>query len=126
MRIGVALAAAAASGSMACAPAPSPRDPAAEVPERSASASSTPRPAAPAEPVSADQTDVPPDFARDVQPVLAQRCDPCHVPGGKMYERLPFDDPETVASHPEGILRRLKGDDRAIVERWIASRAARP
>jgi hypothetical protein len=65
------------------------------------------------------------DFGRDVQPVLARHCDPCHAPGGKMYARLPFDDPATVASHPEGILRRLKGDDRAVVQRWIAAQPVR-
>jgi hypothetical protein len=41
-----------------------------------------------------------------------------------MYERMPFDDWATVASHPEGILRRLKGDDRALVERWLAAQPA--
>jgi hypothetical protein len=40
-----------------------------------------------------------------------------------MYERMPFDDAATVASHPEGILRRLKGDDRALVERWMAAQS---
>lgn len=40
-----------------------------------------------------------------------------------MYDRLPFDDPETVASHAEGILRRLKepGDKRSI-EDWLKER----
>ena len=59
-------------------------------------------------------------FETEVRPVLARRCTPCHVPGGKMYVRLPFDDPETVRSHREGILRRLDGDDKAAVERWLA------
>jgi len=36
-----------------------------------------------------------------------------------MYERMPFDRAETIASHREGVLRRLKGDDRAAVERWL-------
>jgi hypothetical protein len=41
-----------------------------------------------------------------------------------MYDRLPFDDPETVASHAEGILRRLKEpEDKATVEGWIKARA---
>jgi hypothetical protein len=38
-----------------------------------------------------------------------------------MYERLPFDKAETIASHREGVLRRLKGEDREAVERWLAS-----
>lgn len=39
-----------------------------------------------------------------------------------MYERLPFDDAETVAENRVGILRRLKGDDRAALESWLAQR----
>jgi hypothetical protein len=38
-----------------------------------------------------------------------------------MYGRLPFDDSKVVSSHSQGILRRLKGDDRRAVERWLAS-----
>jgi hypothetical protein len=60
-------------------------------------------------------------FALTVRPVLVSRCAPCHEPGGKMYGSLPFDKGETIASHREGILKRLKGDDRAAVEKWLAS-----
>jgi hypothetical protein len=59
-------------------------------------------------------------FAASVRPVLQAHCAPCHEPGGKMYDRLPFDKGETIASHREGVLKRLKGDDRAAVERWLA------
>jgi len=39
-----------------------------------------------------------------------------------MYERLPFDQPEVVSSHKDGILRRLKNpDDRQVLERWLAA-----
>jgi hypothetical protein len=72
----------------------------------------------------APQLDLVPDFEREVRPILAGRCAPCHVPGGKMYDRMPFDDASVVASHSAGILKRLKGDDRAVVERWIAARSA--
>jgi hypothetical protein len=63
---------------------------------------------------------VPDSFATTVRPILRERCAPCHEPGGKMYERLPFDNPRTIASHPEGVLKRLKGDDREAVEKWLA------
>ena len=62
-------------------------------------------------------------FAGDVRPVLLKSCTPCHEPGGKMYDRLPFDKEQTIRDHPEGILRRLKGEDKAAVERWLASEA---
>ena len=58
-------------------------------------------------------------FTTAVRPILVARCAPCHEPGGKMYERLPFDRAETIASHREGVLKRLKGDDRAAVEKWL-------
>jgi len=59
-------------------------------------------------------------FDASIKPILVQNCMPCHFPGGKMYERLPFDDPTVVRSHPEGVLRRLKDPEtRLVVERWI-------
>ena len=60
-------------------------------------------------------------FTTSVRPMLAVRCAPCHIPGGKMYERLPFDDPQVVKTHKEGILKRLKGEDHASLESWITS-----
>jgi hypothetical protein len=60
-------------------------------------------------------------FESSIRPVLATRCAPCHEPGGKMYERLPFDDSKTVSSHADGIRGRLKGEDREALERWLES-----
>ena len=60
-------------------------------------------------------------FAATVRPILATKCAPCHNPGGQMYARLPFDDPKVVSSHSPGILKRLKGDDRAALEKWLAT-----
>jgi len=40
-----------------------------------------------------------------------------------MYARLPFDNPDVVSSHSPGVLRRLKGEDRAAMEKWLASLA---
>jgi len=63
-------------------------------------------------------------FASAVRPVLVARCAPCHEPGGKMYERLPFDESKTIASHRDAVLRRLKGDDREAVAKWLESQPA--
>lgn len=87
--------------------------PAAPLSEAEAVAPAAPLPAAPAA--------APATFEGSVRPMLAGRCAPCHEPGGKMYERLPFDDARVVSSHSEGILRRLKGEDREALERWLAS-----
>jgi mono/diheme cytochrome c family protein len=81
-----------------------------------AAATAPPPAAVVATPVVASSADV---FTRDIAPLLAQRCAPCHKPGGSMYAKLPFDDPATVRGHREGILRRLKGDDHATVARWL-------
>jgi cytochrome c553 len=62
-------------------------------------------------------------FRETIQPILSARCGACHDPGGKMYARLPFDNPQVVSSHSEGVLKRLKGDDRAALERWLAGLA---
>jgi len=59
-------------------------------------------------------------FKSEVRPILAARCAPCHEPGGKLYAKLPFDDPAVLASHVPGVTKRLKGDDLKTFERWIA------
>jgi hypothetical protein len=62
----------------------------------------------------------PVSFEASIQPLLARRCTPCHVPGGRMYGRLPFDQPEVVRANREGILRRLKDEDeKQLLERWL-------
>jgi hypothetical protein len=66
-------------------------------------------------------TATPGSFASSVRPVLLARCAPCHEPGGRLYAKLPFDRAETIASHPQGVLKRLKGADREAVEKWLAS-----
>ena len=66
-------------------------------------------------------TAVPDLFAGSVRPILKTHCAPCHEPGGRLYDRLPFDDARVVSSHSPGILRRLKGEDRAAFEQWLAT-----
>jgi hypothetical protein len=81
-----------------------------------------PEPAVPA-PV-AEVASAADSFRSSVRPILSTRCAPCHEPGGKMYARLPFDDPQVVAANSTAMLRRLKGDDRAALERWVEELAA--
>lgn len=47
------------------------------------------------------------DFSTQVQPVLQKKCSPCHFPGGKMYEKMPFDNGKTIMDHKAGIFRRI-------------------
>jgi hypothetical protein len=85
------------------------------------SLSAAPATAAAATPAKAAGKD---SFHETIRPILSARCGHCHDPGGKMYARLPFDDPQVVSSHSAAVLRRLKGDDRAAVERWLAGLAS--
>jgi hypothetical protein len=56
-----------------------------------------------------------------VKTMLSTTCSPCHNPGGKMYERLPFDDPNTVRTHSAGIAGRLdKPEDKKLLEDWLS------
>lgn len=51
------------------------------------------------------------DFKTQVQPLLQNNCSPCHFPGGKLYEKLPFDKGSTIISHKAGVLKRFKKEE---------------
>jgi len=53
------------------------------------------------------------NFEEEIRPILQSRCSPCHFTGGKMYERLPFDEGETILNNSAGILRRIKDETEA-------------
>jgi|SRR5688572_33063331 len=59
------------------------------------------------------------DFANQVQPVLIKNCSPCHFAGGKMYEKMPFDKDTTIINHEKGILKRIKGEENALLRSFI-------
>lgn len=61
------------------------------------------------------------DFKMQVQPVLQKNCSPCHFPGGKLYEKMPFDNGITIINHESGILKRIKKDDEAKLIRQFIS-----
>ena len=46
-------------------------------------------------------------FDKDVKPIFEKHCNPCHFPGGKLYDRLPFDRASTIIKNETGILRRI-------------------
>lgn len=50
-------------------------------------------------------------FSAQIQPILQNRCSPCHFSGGKMYEKMPFDQPKTLLEHSEGMLKRFKDEN---------------
>ena len=75
------------------------------------SASSPPAPAANPSPSPTGTPGAPPkpvDFATQIRPILEEKCTPCHFPGGRMYERLPFDKEATIRILGSAMYSRLK------------------
>jgi len=49
-------------------------------------------------------------FETKIKPILTERCQPCHFTGGKMYAKLPFDDPKTVRALGVKLFTRIKDE----------------
>jgi hypothetical protein len=62
----------------------------------------------------------PSGFERQVKPVLAARCQPCHFPGGIMHARLPFDDPRTIRKLGTALFTRIRDEkERAAIRAFL-------
>jgi len=60
------------------------------------------------------------NYNKDLLPVLQRKCSPCHFAGGKMYEKMPFDNSLTIPSHETGILKRFKDQPEAdLIKQFI-------
>ena len=60
------------------------------------------------------------NYNTDLLPVLQKKCSPCHFAGGKMYEKMPFDNSLTILSHETGILKRFKDQPEAdLIKQFI-------
>jgi hypothetical protein len=61
------------------------------------------------------------DFKTSIQPILASRCQPCHFAGGKMYAKLPFDDPKTIRMLGTKLFSRIKDEkEQALIRKFLA------
>jgi hypothetical protein len=58
---------------------------------------------------SADSAKV--DFQTQIKPILEARCQPCHFSGGKVYQKMPFDRPETIKSLGTKMFTRIKDEN---------------
>ena len=75
---------------------------------------------APPPPLTAPPPAPPVDFYDDVLPILRERCMPCHFPGGKMYGRLPFDEPATIRVLGTELFTRIKDEgEQATIQRFL-------
>jgi hypothetical protein len=60
------------------------------------------------------------DFEKEIKPIFIKNCSPCHFPGGKMYERLPFDKDTTIVNHSASILKRIRNEEEnALIKEFI-------
>lgn len=69
------------------------------------------------------KAEVPVTFTEDIAPVLKAKCTPCHFKGGKVFDKLPFDDYETVKARGLRLNTRLKDADARLVERWVNAKS---
>ena len=60
-------------------------------------------------------------YRADILPLLKANCNPCHFPGGKVYDEYPFDRFKTVASLGLKLNTRLKDDEQKVVRQWVES-----
>ena len=51
-----------------------------------------------------------PNFDSEIKPIFQARCQPCHFPGGKVYDKLPFDKPETITKLGTKLFTRIKDE----------------
>src|SRR6266852_6865242 len=63
-----------------------------------------------------------PDFARQIKPILQSRCMPCHFQGGKVYDKLPFDKPETISKLGTKLFTRIKDEkEQRMIREFLAA-----
>src|SRR5258707_8610410 len=51
-----------------------------------------------------------PDFESEIRPIFQVRCQPCHFQGGKVYDKMPFDKPETITRLGTKLFTRIKDE----------------
>src|SRR5215831_7857841 len=65
-----------------------------------------------------------PTFASDIKPILQSSCQPCHFQGGQMYEKLPFDKPETITKLGTKLFTRIKDEDQQrVIRKFLSERS---
>jgi len=73
------------------------------------------------EPASASTAKARIDFETQLKPIFKSKCMPCHFSGGQMYDRLPFDKPETIRKLGARLYTRIKeNNDRRLLEDFLA------
>lgn len=60
-------------------------------------------------------------FNANVRPLLEKQCQPCHFKGGKVYAKLPFDDPKTIRLLNTKLFTRIHDEKKqAVIRTFLA------
>src|SRR5262245_56495137 len=61
------------------------------------------------------------DFSTQIKPMLQAKCQPCHFSGGKVYDKMPFDRPETIKTLGTKLFTRIKDEnERSLIREFLA------
>jgi uncharacterized membrane protein len=61
-----------------------------------------------------------PDFATEIKPIFQARCQPCHFQGGQVYDKMPFDKPETITRLGTKLFTRIKDEkERTLIREFL-------
>ena len=61
------------------------------------------------------------NFETDIQPIFKAKCQNCHFPGGRMYDKLPFDKEETIRKLGTKLFTRIRDEqDQKLIKQFLA------
>ena len=61
-----------------------------------------------------------PDFDSEIKPIFQARCQPCHFQGGQVYDKMPFDKPETITRLGTKLFTRIKDEkERVLIRQFL-------
>jgi len=61
-----------------------------------------------------------PDFDTEIKPIFQARCQPCHFQGGQVYDKMPFDKPETIKRLGTRLFTRIKDEkERTLIREFL-------
>ena len=60
------------------------------------------------------------DFESQLKPIFQSKCMPCHFSGGQVYDKLPFDKPETIRKLGTKLFTRIKDEhERQLIQDFL-------
>lgn len=61
-----------------------------------------------------------PDFDTEIKPIFQAKCQPCHFQGGQVYDKMPFDKPETITRLGTKLFTRIKDEkERRLIREFL-------